>query len=98
MNALHDQPAGAVPKPPDCALMLAELRTALPGLSLLDRVEEVRPYECDGLPAYRQLPQAVALPRTEAELKAVLEICRKHRVPVVAVSYTHLDVYKRQVS
>ncbi len=84
MNALHDQPAGAVPKPPDCALMLAELRTALPGLSLLDRVEEVRPYECDGLPAYRQLPQAVALPRTEAELKAVLEICRKHRVPVVA--------------
>ena len=84
MNALHDKPAGFALQPPDCARLLAELRSTLPDLRLLDQAEDLRPYECDGLPTYRQLPRAVVLPRAEAELKTVLEACRKHRVPVVA--------------
>ena len=64
--------------------LLAELRARLPALTLLDQTEDLRPYECDGLSAYRQLPRAVILPRTEAELKTVLEACHRHRVLVVA--------------
>lgn len=36
--------------------LVKEPRSALPEMTLLDRVEDVRPYECDGLSAYRELP------------------------------------------
>jgi glycolate oxidase len=41
------------------------------------------PYECDGLSAYRQLPVAVALPETEAQVIAVLKACSAAGVPIV---------------
>nr|WP_245964804.1 FAD-linked oxidase C-terminal domain-containing protein [Trinickia dinghuensis] len=63
---------------------MSELAAVLPDLTILDRTEDVKPYECDGLSAYRQLPRAVLLPRTETELRVVLETCLKFRVPVVA--------------
>jgi glycolate oxidase len=37
------------------------------------------PYECDGLTAYRQMPLAVALPETEAQVAAVLKACHRCR-------------------
>ena len=40
----------------------------LPADCLLSREEELRPYECDGLAAYRQQPLLVALPRTEVQV------------------------------
>ena len=41
------------------------LRGILPEHALLYREEETRPYECDGLTLYRQLPMIVALPETK---------------------------------
>jgi len=61
-----------------------ELRTFLPDDSVLVQEEEVRPYECDGLSAYRQLPLLVVLPRTVPEVQRVLRLCHEHKVPVVA--------------
>jgi glycolate oxidase len=61
-----------------------ELRNFLPPDSVLVQEEEVRPYECDGLSAYRQLPLLVVLPRTVPEVQRVLRLCHEHRVPVVA--------------
>ena len=52
--------------------------------SLLYHQEEVTPYECDGLTAYRQRPLLVALPETEQEVQAVLKTCHNLGVPVVA--------------
>src|SRR5690606_20720832 len=49
----------------DRARVIAELKKLLPPGALLYDTEDVRPYECDGLSAYRQLPLAVALPSTE---------------------------------
>jgi len=46
--------------------------------------EELRPYECDGLTAFRQLPMAVVLPHSEAQICEILAICRRLDVPVVA--------------
>ncbi|MGW8390675.1 FAD-linked oxidase C-terminal domain-containing protein [Pseudoduganella sp. HUAS MS19] len=62
---------------------VAALRAALPPSSVLSEQEDTRPYECDGLSAYRQLPLAVALPADEAQVLAVLKICREFKVPIV---------------
>jgi len=62
---------------------VAALRAALPPASVLSETEDTRPYECDGLSAYRQLPMAVALPADESQVLAVLKVCREFNVPVV---------------
>jgi len=59
------------------------LREILPERSVLWQEEDTRPYECDGLTAYRKLPMVVALPETEAQVQAVLRACRALGVPVV---------------
>ena len=56
----------------------------LPTHALLWHTEDVTPYECDGLTAYRQRPMAVALPETEDQVQAVLRVCHALQVPVVA--------------
>ncbi|HEY5791181.1 MAG TPA: FAD-linked oxidase C-terminal domain-containing protein [Gammaproteobacteria bacterium] len=68
----------------DRAGLVAALRRVLPAEAVLDHAEDLRPYECDGLSAYRQLPLAVALPRDADEVAAVLAACREFGAPVVA--------------
>ncbi len=70
--------------PASFANLLADLRAALPANGLLIEAEALRPYECDGLAAYRQVPLAVCLPETLEQVQAVLRACAAHRVPVVA--------------
>lgn len=60
------------------------LSEVLPTGGLLTQVEQMRPYECDGLSMFRRLPLAVALPQTEAQVAAVLRICHAQQVPVIA--------------
>jgi glycolate oxidase len=64
--------------------VVARLRAVLDAHCVLYREEETRPYECDGLAAFRQLPMVVVLPETEAQVQQVLRICRELDVPVVA--------------
>src|ERR1700757_200184 len=59
------------------------LMATLPAHCLLHREEDTAPYECDGLSVYRQLPLAVALPETEAQVQRVVQICRRLGVPIV---------------
>jgi len=59
------------------------LAAVLPADGLLLYVEQMRPYECDGLSMFRKLPLAVALPETEAQVAAVLRLCSEHCIPVV---------------
>jgi glycolate oxidase len=66
------------------AAIAAELRRVLPATSVLTREEELHPYECDGLTAYRELPMVVVLPSTIEEVEAVLGIASDHAVPVVS--------------
>lgn len=68
------------PIPPQ---LYQRLRAALPAACLIAGDEQLRPYECDGLSAYRQKPLAVALPETEAQAQAVLGICSELNIPVV---------------
>ena len=68
----------------DRAGLLAELARVLPAAALLTAEEDLRPYECDGLSAYRRLPLAVTLPETEGQVVGVVKACRAAGVPVVA--------------
>ena len=64
--------------------VVAALGAALPAHALLWTREDTIPYECDGLTAYREQPLVVALPESEAQIAAVLAICHRLEVPVVA--------------
>jgi glycolate oxidase len=67
----------------DRAALVRRLREVLPASALLADEEDMRPYDCDGLTAFRQLPLLVALPENEAQAQAVLRICYALRAPIV---------------
>ena len=60
------------------------LRTILPVDAILAKDEILRPYECDGLSAYRCVPLAVVLPETVEQVQAILKLCQSRKIPVVA--------------
>ena len=63
--------------------VVAALRALLPEHCVLFDEEDTRPYECDGLAAYRQLPMVVTLPENEAQVAAILIACRDLAVRIV---------------
>ncbi|CDF86995.1 Glycolate oxidase subunit glcD [Pseudomonas knackmussii B13] len=84
MNILYDERLdGALPKV-DKPALLVELRAALPDLEILHEPEDLRPYECDGLSAYRCTPLLVVLPEHVEQVQTLLRLCHRMRVPVIA--------------
>ncbi|MDO8178580.1 MAG: FAD-linked oxidase C-terminal domain-containing protein [Undibacterium sp.] len=63
--------------------VVAALRMVMPAHCVLFNEEDTRPYECDGLAAYRQLPMVVALPESEEQVIAIVNVCRQMQVPIV---------------
>ncbi len=59
------------------------MRAIVPGESVISAEAELRPYESDGLTAYRQPPMLVVLPETVAQVSAVLAWCHREGVKVV---------------
>ncbi len=70
--------------PPDKALVVRGLQKILPPGSVLYETEDLKPYECDGLSAYQQVPVAVVLPQSVKQIEAILAFCSEHKIPVVA--------------
>jgi glycolate oxidase len=68
----------------ESADVVSRLADLLPAGSVLVDGEALKPYECDGLSAYRATPLVAVLPSTEAEVVAVLKIARETHTPVVA--------------
>jgi glycolate oxidase len=74
---------------PDQAVMalrdkiVAELSSILPGDGVISNPDGLRVYETDALTAYRQRPLAVVLPRSTAEVSAILKLCARYKVKVV---------------
>jgi len=64
--------------------LIGALHSLLPRESVLVDAEDLRPFECDGLSVYRQLPIAVVLPETIEQVQAIMRLCHAHQVPVVA--------------
>ncbi|MEH6637380.1 MAG: FAD-linked oxidase C-terminal domain-containing protein [Halioglobus sp.] len=72
--------AQAVPR----AELLRCLQKILPATGIIQDQESQRPFECDALTIYRELPSLVALPDTTAQVQEVLRVCHRLQVPVVA--------------
>jgi glycolate oxidase len=64
--------------------VIRALNGILPAEMLLYEGEELKPYECDGLSAYRQPPMVVVKPNSVEQVQAVMRMCHEMRVPVVA--------------
>ena len=63
--------------------IVAGLRALLPDSGVIAEPIRLRPYETDGLSAYRQPPMAVALPETTEQLAAVLKLLHRYGARVI---------------
>ena len=63
--------------------IVAGLRRLLPDSGVIAEPLRLKPYETDGLPAFRQLPLAVALPETTEQVAAVLRFLHQEGVRVI---------------
>lgn len=63
--------------------IVAAMRALVPGEGVIDDPDGLRPWESDGLTAYRQLPLVVVLPETVDQVSAVLRWCHAEGVKVV---------------
>ena len=91
MTKVQDALPGALDAPDNPAVitglrtsLAATFRAFLPRESVLFEDEDLRPYESDGLSAFRRIPLVVVLPDTIEQVQRVLAICRERQVPVVA--------------
>ena len=63
--------------------IVTALRAIVPGEGVIATEREMRPYESDGLTAYRALPMVVVLPETTAQVSRVLAFCHAEGIKVV---------------
>jgi glycolate oxidase len=81
MNAVREIPPARLRRRAD---VVARLGNALPREAVLTAREDLKPYECDGLSAYRETPLIATLPADESQVAAVLGAARETGTPVVA--------------
>ncbi|MFT6287713.1 MAG: glycolate oxidase [Halieaceae bacterium] len=63
---------------------IKQLRAHLPAQSIISEAESQRPFECDGLMLYRDMPWLVVLPNTVEQVQDTMRLCRQYNLPVVA--------------
>jgi glycolate oxidase len=64
--------------------VIDELRRIAGEASVLHDPVQLLTYECDALPHLRETPAVVVLPRTAAEVQAVVRLCSREGIPFVA--------------
>jgi glycolate oxidase len=64
--------------------LVRRLRSCLRPECIIESPESQRPFDCDALTLYRELPQVVVLPETVQQVQQVLRICHALDLPVVA--------------
>ncbi len=60
-----------------------DLRAIVDTRFVIDDRETLRPYECDGLSVYREMPRLVVIPDSVEEVCAVMAYCHGSQIPVV---------------
>jgi glycolate oxidase len=78
-SAPMQPPAGV-----DRQALVKQLQALLPADAVLHQPEDLHPFECDGLSAYRRLPLVAVLPDTLEQVREILRLCHRLQVPVVA--------------
>ena len=64
--------------------LLRQLKNILPATDILTSAEDLHPYECDGLSAYRVLPMMVVLPTTLPQLQKIVTLCNELNIALIA--------------
>jgi glycolate oxidase len=78
----------AMPEPDAAVLarrdrIVAALQAIVRGEGVIAAERAMRPYESDGLTAYRALPMVVVLPETTAQVSKILSYCHREGIKVV---------------
>ena len=60
-----------------------DLRGIINSKNVLSNPDELRPFETDGLTAYRKMPLLVVMPETVEEVSQILKYCNENKVKVV---------------
>jgi len=68
----------------DKTALIDALKKFIPAESVLFDSEDLKPYECDGLSAYRAIPLIAVLPETIEQVQRILRLCHENMIPVVA--------------
>jgi glycolate oxidase len=61
----------------------SDLRGIINSKNVLSSLDELRPFETDGLTAYRQMPLLVVMPETVEEVSQILKYCNENKIKVV---------------
>ena len=64
-------------------IIIEDLAELLPAECLVHEARELVPFETDAFISYRRVPLAVALPKTTAQVAAVMKYCHRYKIPVV---------------
>jgi glycolate oxidase len=83
MSSAPDYEFDDVLPPVDADRLLACLHALLAPESILSTDEQQRPFECDGLSSFQQLPLVTVLPETVEQVCAIMKLCCEQGVPVV---------------
>ena len=64
-------------------IYIEELKKIVKKENILSHEDELKPYETDGLSAYKEIPMAVVLPENTDEVSKVLRYCNEKNIKVV---------------
>ncbi len=71
-------------EPISLSALTKRFHQVLPENTVLVKKEQLYPYECDALTAYKQLPRVALLPDTTEQIQAIVNICNELKLPIVA--------------
>jgi glycolate oxidase len=67
----------------DTAALAAMFREFIDEHCVVLADESKRPFECDGLSVYKQMPGLVVMPASTEQVRQIMRLCFQHKVPVV---------------
>ncbi|MEH6650803.1 MAG: FAD-linked oxidase C-terminal domain-containing protein [Motiliproteus sp.] len=72
------------PSKPSRAELAQRFRQFIDPQAVIEDSETQKPYECDGLSMYCEMPMLVVLPSTVEQVQRVMQLCHQYQLPVVA--------------
>ena len=67
----------------DTATLASKFRAFIDDDFVIDDADAKRPFECDGLFVYKEMPRLVVMPASTEEVQKAMRLCSDHQVPVV---------------
>jgi glycolate oxidase len=67
----------------DTASLASMFREFVDDSFVVANAESKRPYECDGLSVYKEMPRLVVMPSSTEEVQKAMRLCQQYGVPVV---------------